>query len=800
MHKNTITSIHTFAMGKCTFYRNSTVASPFGKVVSTMLLLLLLPVASWAQRIDCSFVTPEIVRVQWSEDGKLGGNHTGICVYQPQKVKVKETRKGSCRVLTSSALAVTIDTLTQSVTFTDRATGRVLLSETSRSSEKVLREQTVYDDGSAHTEETANGKVTVKEAVGRDTVGTATRYISHFSCPGTKALYGLGAHMEDYMNLCGKTLWLTQHNLKVCIPMLISPQGYGLLFDAGCAMKFTSGEGWFDMQLEAAHQSDYYFILGPRMDDVVAGYHHLTGKVQLLPLYAFGYVQSKERHVSSDDLIQTLKEYRRRHVPIDMIVQDWSYWPEGWGYMKMDPRYYPDPKALADSIHAMNAKLMVSIWPNPQYCPEERDFRERGYMLEHSVYDAFNPAARDHYWKYANETFFSQGFDAWWTDCSEPLDADWKAMPEVNGHPYGRDDQEMRWHLNKNLLSEALGAERSSLYSLYHARGIYENQRKTSEAKRVLNLTRSGYAGQQRYATVVWNGDNYASWKSFRQQIPAGLNYMATGNPYWTVDVGCFFVRNDGYRWFWCGEFDRGVDDDAYKEFYTRMFQWATFLPMLRSHGTETPREIWRFGEPGTPYYDAILKMIHLRYRLLPYIYSLAAHQTMYSQTMARPLAFDYPNDKQVYDLKDEYLFGSFLVCPVTHPLNEKSERRIYLPEGNQWIDFWTNTRYAGGQWIDVQVSIDRLPLFVKCGSIVPTTEVVEYAAAQQDKPITVEVFPGQDATFILYEDAGDGYAFEQGQYTETRLTWNDKRQKLTVKGKTKRPIKIVVRTPKERP
>ena len=718
--------------------------------------------------VKVEFVTPKIVRVQWSADGTLPGNNTGACVYCQKQVKSEE---------------IIVKNEGGRLSFIDRMTGRTLLQDIGRTAEPVVQERIVYDDATAHMEETANGKVTVKDIIRRDTIGESTRYVSQFSCPGTKALYGLGAHMEDYMNLVGKTLWLTQHNLKVTIPMLLSPQGYGLLFDAGCAMKYSSDGKGFSMQLEAAKQIDYYFIKGDRMEDIVEGYRYLTGRVQMLPLYAFGYIQSKERYVSSDDLVNTLKEYRRRHVPVDMIVQDWNYWPEGWGYMKMNRKYYPDPKALADSIHSLNAKLMVSIWPNPQYCPEERDFRERGYMLEHSVYDAFNPEARRYYWKYANDEFFSNGFDAWWCDSSEPLDGDWNQLPEpIGDKPYGWDDHERRWQLNKDVLSDALGAERSSLYSLYHSMGLYENQRATTNDKRVLNLTRSSFAGQQRYATVVWNGDTHASWQSFRQQIPAGLNYMATGNPYWTVDVGSFFVRNDGRRWFYTGEFQNGVNDEAYREYYTRMFQWATFLPMIRSHGTDTPREIWRFGEEGSPYYDAILKMINLRYTLLPYIYSMAAAQYFSDYTMARPLAFDYPDDDVVYDLKDEYLFGDILVCPVVRPLAEAKSRKVYLPKGNRWYDFWTNQSYDGGQWIEVNVAIDRLPLYVKAGSIIPTSDVVEYSAAQADKPVTLNVYPGADTSFSLYQDSGDGYAFEQGDYSITRFIWDDKKQRMKQK------------------
>lgn len=468
----------------------------------------------------------------------------------------------------------------------------------------------------------------------------------------------------------------------------------------------------------------------------------------------------------------------------------------------MNPKYYPDPKALADSVHAMNAKLMVSIWPNPQWCPEADDFKSRGMMLEHDVYDVFNPEARKLYWKYANDEFFSRGFDAWWCDSSEPLDGDWNRIPATtpDGKKYDWNSHEYRWQLNKDVLSEALGVERSSLYSLYHSMGIYDNQRQTTSEKRVVNLTRSTYAGQQRYGTIVWNGDTHASWESFRQQIPSGLNYMATGNPYWTVDVGSFFTKNDGRRWFYKGEFQDGVKDDAYKDYYVRMFQWGTFLPMLRSHGSDTPREIWRFGEPGTKYYDAILSMIHLRYRLIPYIYSMAAQQTLNSYTMARLLAFDFPDDDNVLDMKDEYMFGDFLVCPVTEP--SATTRKVYLPQGTEWYNYWTNEKYIGGQWIDAPCSLDSLPLregrggsfplFVRAGSIIPTGPVLQYVDQPTDEPITLNIYPGRDTEFQLYNDAGDGYAYENGDYTLTAIKWNDKKRKLTTSSKQKFNINII--------
>lgn len=728
------------------------------------------------ERTFVSFVTPSIVRVQWAVDGQdLQDNGTGVCVYSPQDVKVKVKSSGNVVTMKSSELIVTMDGQTKALTFVDRKTGQVLLSEDPakpREWEPVVQERILYDEKSAHMEETANGKVTVKDIIRRDTIGVSKRFQVHFHVTPDEGIYGLGAHMEDYMNLNGKTLYLTQHNLKATVPVLTSTNGYGLLFDAGCAMKWEDNS----MQLEAAKELDYYFIKGETLDEVVRGYRYLTGECPMMPRYMFGYTQSKERYCSQDELVGVLREYRRRHVPIDMIVQDWNYWPEGWGYMKMDERYYPNPQAMADSVHALDAKLMVSIWPNPQYCPQERDFREKGYMLEHSVYDVFNPEARKYYWSYADREFFSKGFDAWWCDCSEPLDGDWNVRGL--GSDYGWDSQEKRWHLNKDILSDALGAERSSLYSLYHAMGIYEHQRAASSDKRVLNLTRSSYAGQQRFATVTWNGDTHASWKSFRQQIPAGLNFMATGCPYWSVDIGSFFTRSDA-RWFYKGQFPQGVKDDGYKEYYTRMLQWGTFLPMMRSHGTDTPREIWRFGEPGTKYYDAILRMIHLRYQLLPYTYSMAAQVTLNDYTMARLLAFDFAGDRAARDIQDQYMYGSILVCPVTEP--GATSRQVYLPGDVEWIDFWTGKRYAGHTTMEAEAPLDRLPLYVKAGTILPLAPVVESSSQLEGKELTLQVYPGADAEFVLYEDEGDNYNCEQGQYSQIRLSWNDKKQTLTL-------------------
>lgn len=757
-----------------------------------------LEVANGPSRLRVEFVRADIVRVQYQPDGQLTDNGTDVCVAHRKRM-LSLTYSDDLWSVSSDSLTVSIDAATGAVSYYDTH-HQLLLREhphCPRSAEKVWQEKITYDETTRRTAHTANGDVAVMDVLRRDTIGSTFRYRTNFDWTTTEALYGLGSHMEDYMNLRGKKMYLCQHNLKAMVPVLNSTAGYGLLFDAGCAMVYNDVADSSYVEMEAARQIDYYFIKGKNMDQVVEGYRWLTGQSPMMPRYLFGYTQSKERYCSSQELLDVVGEYRKRQIPIDMIVQDWNYWPAGqWGRMMMDPKYYPNKRMLADSLHAMNCRLMVSIWPNAQYCPQYDDFNSRGWILPgSSVYDAYRADARSLYWDYANREFFSNGFDAWWCDSSEPIDGDWNNPV----HPdYGYDNHFERWQINTKALSDVLGAERSQTYSLYHAMGIYNHQRQTTDRKRVVNLTRSSYAGQQRYATITWNGDTYASWKTFAQMIPTGLNFMATGCPYWTIDVGAFFVGPDRWnRWFYKGEYPDGCNDPAYRELYTRMFQYATFLPMLRSHGTDTPREVWRFGNPGEPFYESIVNHIRLRYSLLPYIYSMAAKVSNESYTMTRALAFDFAGDSAVYDLKDEFMFGpAFLVAPMTRPLMAygKASRQVYLPQTKGgWYDYWTGIRIEGGQTIDAPAPIDHSPLYVRGGSIVPMTAPQQYADEHPDAPYIIKVYPGADATFTIYEDAGDGYDCERKGYVTYTLHWDDSHHQLSIsarKGSYKKMVK----------
>ncbi len=739
-----------------------------------------------------TFVRPDIVHVVASQTPNFK-SATGICNYEDihadalSKTYINDVKESNNQVvLYSDSLQLGINTLTGKITYSDHK-GKTLLVENDNPhpSQLQVTENVIYDESTRRIEKTVDGEKERMDVLRRDTVGRTWQYRLQLDLQQEEALYGLGQHMEDYMNHRGKKQFLAQHNLKAMVPVLNSTAGYGLLFDAGSEMKFDDTKSPCVVEIEATPALSYYFMKGHNMDATVSAYRWLTGDVPMMPLWVFGYTQSKERYYSQDDLVNTLRQFRERHIPIDCIVQDWNYWKDGsWGTMSMEPSRYPDKKKMADDVHAMNAKLMISIWPNMSNSPQYDDFKNRGFLFPgQNVYDAFNKDARDLYWSYANKEFFQNDFDAWWCDSSEPLDADWSNR----GPNYGFDNHEERWQLQSKKLGDALGRERSQLFSLYHARGIYEHQREVSEAKRVVNLTRSSYAGEQRYGTIVWNGDTYASWKQFKQMIPAGLNYMATGCPYWTVDAGTFFTRK-GWAWFYAGEFPGGCKDPAYREFYVRMLQYCTFLPVMRSHGSDTPREPWQFGEPGTPFYDAIMDCINLRYRLLPYTYSLASRITNEGYTMTRALAFDFTSDTKVYDIKDEFMFGpAFLVAPVTDaspagPNNVNTSRKVYLPKGSAWYDFYTQKRYDGGQTVETTNPINRIPVFVREGSIVPLSQPVEYSSLYTDTPWELLIVPGRDAEFTVYQDKGDGYEYEKSKGTSTfNLKWNDKKKTLSI-------------------
>ncbi len=646
--------------------------------------------------------------------------------------------------------------------------------------EKSLSEYDVYRSSGGKTKirETADG--IRSSSVGGDTV--FVRKSNHAKMTvdfdESETLFGLGSHEEGFPSLRGHFIPLYQENMRIAIPVFVSTKGYAYVFNCASLMTFdarprSSAEIYFD----SVDAIDYYFIAGDDFDDVCRKLRLLWGETPLLPKWAFGYIQSKERYRSADELLAVADEYRRRKIPLDCIVQDWMYWRDGmWGDKHFDPARYPDPKKLTDALHERNVRLMISIWPNMTGdSADRREFEEAGLLLgDGSVYDAFSETGRALYAKQAFDGLFSFGIDGWWCDSTEPYDTVWRGEKRLPP------DESMA--LSVGEFKKYIDDSVINAYSLMHSKGIYEEQRRRTDKKRVINLTRSAFIGQHKYGTVVWSGDVSASWETLRRQVSIIQNYSSCGLAYWNSDIGAFFVRCRR-EWYRAGEYEDGASDNGYRELYTRWMQFAVFTPMFRSHGTDTPREIWNFGEPGTTFYDAIETAIRQRYSLLPYIYSLSASVTFKGEMMVRPLALAFPSDKMSHEHTEEYIFGhELLVCPVTKPImNNDKSAEIYLPPCG-WYDLYTNEYYEGGRTFTVKLSIDRIPVFVRAGSVIPFSAVTQSTSTPPEEPYDVVICRGDDGEFTLYEDSGDGYGYESGDFAMTRIIYDDMSGELTEK------------------
>ena len=601
-----------------------------------------------------------------------------------------------------------------------------------------------------------------------------------------EALYGLGQNEEGYLNLRGTTAFLHQANKKIAIPYLVSSLGYGILVNTYGPMIFNDTNVRSYLYTEADYEMDFFFIYGGNMDGVIRGYRYLTGKAVMLPKWAFGFIQSQERYETAEELNNVVKEYRKRNIGLDGIVLDWCSWEgELWGQKTFDPVRFSDPTAMMEELHSNHANLMVSIWPNmSKDCDNFKEFEEQKLLLQaSSIYNPYAEEGRKLYWKQTKEGLFCHGIDAWWCDSSEPFTPEWNHI--------GQPEPTTMYQEFYDTCSQYIPAQLTNSYGLYHAQTMYEGQRETTGEKRVVNLTRNGYIGQQRYGAILWSGDISATWITLKRQIAAGLNFCASGLPYWTLDIGAFFVKK-GIQWFWDGDYEKGYDDLGYRELFTRWFQYGGFLPMFRSHGTDFRRELWFFGEQGEPFFDALMKINHLRYQLMPYIYSIAARVWKDDYTMHRMLAFDFAEDEKARDVDDQFLFGNnLLVCPVTEPMYyEKNSRpiegcaktrEVYLPKGTGWYDFWTNQYYEGGQTITAVAPIDIIPLYVKAGSILPMTQFMQYVDEIPNAPVEVRVYSGKDAEFELYDDEGNSYRYEEGEYAITKLVWSEMKQSLDI-------------------
>ena len=496
-----------------------------------------------------------------------------------------------------------------------------------------------------------------------------------------------------------------------------------------------------------AKELDYVVFYGPSADNVIASYRNLSGDVPMFPKWAYGFWQCRERYSSGTNLVETVKEFRKRNLPMDVIVQDWQYWGKyGWGVPKFDETNYPNPAGFIKELHDLNAHFNISVWENLDKKSEvAKDYVDNNLFIPNSPWvDVFNPLGRETHWNALNKNLFAYGVDSWWMDATEPENDALKGKKTFLG----------------------LGDFYRLTYPLFVSQAVYEGQRKTTSDKRVCILTRSAFLGQQRYGVINWSGDIGGTWDTYKRQIVAGLNYTITGLPYWTTDIGGFFRPGRSQ-----------YTDEKYQELLTRWYQWGTFNPIFRVHGYQTETEPWKYGSKVE---GNMRKMLNLRYRLLPYIYSEAWQVTKNGSTMMRPMVMDFNGDTTAVNREYQYMFGkALLVAPITEP--GISEWNVYLPKSVAWYDFWTGKRFNGGQTIKTDAPLNKIPLFVKAGSIIPIGKLIQYTGEKSADTLEIRVYKGADGKFDLYEDEGDNYNYEKGKYTIISFKWDDKRQSLTI-------------------
>ena len=717
-----------------------------------------------AAQVKVEFMTPSIVHIVKGEPTK-----SLVVIAKPEQVDVKQ--KGN--TWSSSALTVKQD-----------AQGNLTFL-------------------------TAKGKVLLREkncdvAEARQT----------FTLDKDEAIYGLGTIQNGKMNRRGETKRMEQSNLEDFQNVLQSIKGWGLYWENYSPTLFEDNANGMTFDAEVGKGVDYYFMYGGSADGVIAQMRHLTGDVPMFPLWTYGFWQSKERYKTAAETESIVDKYRALQVPLDGIIQDWQYWGSNylWNAMDFLSEDFVNGPQMIKNVHRKHAHFMISIWAS--FGPQTQQYRElaeknlllpfetwpqsglshiwpprRDYPSGVKVYDAFSPEARAIYWKHLKR-LYDYGTDAWWMDSTDP---DFFNPRESDyAHPvYGG-----TWRSQRNA------------FPLETVRGIYQSQRKDDRGKRIFIMTRSSYAGQQHYGSNMWSGDVNSSWDMLRKQVPAGLSFSLTGNPNFNTDIGGFFCN--AYNTLGPASAPR---NPQYQELYVRWMQYGLFCPVFRSHGADAPREIWQFGTQGEPVYDAIEKQIRLRYRLIPYLYSTAWQVTSNNDSYMRPLFADFPQDKTVWDMTDEFMFGhSILAAPIVNP--QYTEEKIirtdamtgwdrkgnsdvetvghvdftatktavkYLPKGAMWYDYWTNKQYKGGQRVTITTTFDRVPMFVRAGSILPLGPEMQYVGEKNWDNLELRIYPGADGSFTLYEDEGDNYNYEKGTYSVIQFSWNEKTHTLTI-------------------
>ena len=614
-----------------------------------------------------------------------------------------------------------------------------------------------YSDSSGQLVQEANRWLTPVTVNGEHTYRSES-FINVYGSP--EGFYGLGQHQAGVWNYRGESVDISQENTNIAIPVMVSSKGYGIFWNNTSRSRFNNRfANYLYVSSEVADTVDYYFLYGPDIDRIVGEYRQLTGAAPMFGRWAYGFWQCKNRYQSQEELLAVAKKYRDLHIPLDNIVQDWFWWTRK-GEFKFNQNYR-DPKGMVDELHRENVHLMISIWPFFEPGSAAYDYMDQhGWFIDKfkfakppfhtagmAVYDATSPEARKYYWNLIDKPLFQIGVDAWWMDTVEP-------------ETEGQEENILLGH----KLAIGSGDRYVNTYPLFASSAVYQGQRSESDKKRVFILARSAFAGSQRNAVTAWSGDVISNWETYKRQIPAGLNFAISGLPYWTTDIGGFILGHP--------------DDPDYRELFVRWFQFGAFSPIFRVHGTRVPdtNELWSYG----PEAQKILTSYDtLRYRLMPYIYSVAWQVTSHNYTFMRPLVMDFRNDPLAWNVGDQFMFGpAILVSPVTEP--GATKREIYLPK-TRWYDFWTGQSVEGGRRTDAAAPIETIPLFVRAGSIVPMGPEVEYSTQKPADPLELRVYRGADGDFTLYEDENDTYDYEKGVYATIPMHWDDAQQTLTI-------------------
>jgi len=730
-------------------------------------------------RVEVTFYTPSIVHIYKAPAQNKDVKQSLSVTMKPEQVKVTQSKdKLSDNVIVDvyKSSELTVNVYNNSVTFKDKK-GNTILQELA------------YNFGTPTQEKPSYADVNTKQS---------------FSLQEDEPIYGLGILQEGRMDMRGTNRRMIQGNTDDYCNIIQSIKGYGLFWDNYSPTTFAADDNSFQFNSENGGCIDYYFIWGGNADGVIAGIRQLTGTVPMLPLWSFGFMQSRERYKSSAELVQVLDRYRDEGVPIDVMIQDWQYWGDNylWNAMEFNNPDFSNPERWIKHIHDQNAKLMISIWSS--FGPMTKPYRElepKGLLIDFQTwpqsglsdwpprmdypsgvrpYDPYSKEARDIYWSHLTR-LFNLNIDGWWMDSTEPDHLDFKEedldLPTTMG-PFR--------HVRNAFPLMAVG-------------GVYDNQRamENGNDKRVLILTRSVFAGQQRYGSNTWSGDVQSNWNSLRNQVPAGLNFALTGNPNFNSDLGGFFANSYNER----SQDGSATKNPLYQELYVRWMQYGVFCPMMRSHGTEVPRELYYYGSAGEPVYDALLGAVKLRYTLLPYIYSLAHDVNANNGTYQRALMMDFRDDHNVWNIGNEFMFGrSLLVAPVLEAkytperamsksragignvdFIEPKSTKVYLPAGTRWYDYETLQMHEGGQEIERSVTIKSIPLYVKAGTILPIGPDVQYSTEKPWDDLEIRVFSGANGEFCLYEDEFDNYNYENGAFSTIDFKYDNKSRQLTI-------------------